>query len=44
MNLQIENQLALVSASTKGIGLAIARALAREAPASSSTVAVRLSR
>ncbi|WP_009958858.1 SDR family NAD(P)-dependent oxidoreductase [Verrucomicrobium spinosum] len=30
MNLQIENQLALVSASTKGIGLAIARALARE--------------
>jgi len=30
MNLQIANQLALVSASTKGIGLAIARALAAE--------------
>ncbi len=30
MNLQLDNQLALVSASTKGIGLAIARALARE--------------
>ncbi len=30
MNLQLENQLALVSASTKGIGLAIARSLARE--------------
>ena len=30
MNLQLENQLALVSASTKGIGFAIARSLARE--------------
>src|SRR6187455_2648826 len=30
MNLQLENQLALVSASSKGIGLAIARALAKE--------------
>src|SRR6187402_2413141 len=30
MNLQIDHQLALVSASTKGIGFAIARALARE--------------
>jgi hypothetical protein len=30
MNLQLENKLALVSGSTKGIGLAIATALARE--------------
>ena len=30
MNLQLDNQLALVSASTKGIGFAIARSLARE--------------
>lgn len=30
MNLQLNDQLALVSASTKGIGLAIARSLARE--------------
>lgn len=30
MDLQLKNQLALVSASTKGIGLAIARSLARE--------------
>lgn len=30
MNLQLDNQLALVSASSKGIGFAIARSLARE--------------
>ena len=30
MNLQLDHQLALVSASTKGIGFAIARSLARE--------------
>ena len=30
MNLQLDNKLALVSGSTKGIGLAIATALARE--------------
>ena len=30
MNLQLQDSLALVSASTKGIGLAIARALAAE--------------
>jgi NAD(P)-dependent dehydrogenase (short-subunit alcohol dehydrogenase family) len=30
MNLQLENKLALVTGSTKGIGLAIATSLARE--------------
>ena len=30
MNLQLENKLALVSGSTKGIGFAIATSLARE--------------
>lgn len=41
MDLKLENQLALVSGSTAGIGLAIAAPLAREERKSSSMAALR---